>query len=94
MTFIFGAKALASAVVSFGSTALTTAATGDAAAPAWRAPISLTMATFMSSAMSVRPSRLLPVATMCPPTRLRPASFTFWSTFLASVLTIGSRPDS
>src|SRR3954466_316024 len=33
MTFIFGAKALASVAVSFGSTALTTAGMGDAAAP-------------------------------------------------------------
>ena len=94
MTRILGANALASAAVSFGSTALTTAATGDAAAPAWRAPISLMIAAFMPSALSVRPSRLVPVATMCPLTRLRPASFTVWLTFLASVLSIGSRPAS
>ena len=94
MAFIFGAKALASAVVSFGSTALTTAATGDAAAPAWRASISLMSAAFMPSAMSVRPSRLAPVATMCPPTSLRPASFAVWLTCLASVVRSGSRPDS
>ena len=88
------ANALASVVVSFGSTALTTAATGDAAAPAWRAPIALMIAAFMPAALSVRPSRLVPVATTCPPTSLRPASCAAWLTFLASVLRIGSRPDS
>ena len=80
MSRIFGANALASAVVSFGSTALTTAATGDAAAPAWRAPIALMIAAFMPAALSVRPSRLVPVATMCPPISFRPASCAVWLT--------------
>ena len=44
--------------------------------------------------MSLRPSWLLPVATMWPPTRLRPASFAVRVAFLASFLTIGSRPAS
>ena len=64
MTFIFGAKALASAVDSFGAMALTTAATGDDAAPVWRAPISLMIAAFIPAALSFRPSRLAPVATI------------------------------
>ena len=73
---------------------MTMAATGDAAAPCWRAPISLTMAAFMPAASSVRPSRLVPVATTCAPTSLRPASCAVWLTFWASVVRIGSRPDS
>ena len=81
-------------MVSFGLTTLTTASTGDAAAPVWRAAISLMSAAFMPSAMSVRPSWLVPVATMRPPTSLRPASFAVRLTSLASVLRIGSRPDS
>ena len=48
----------------------------------------------MPAALSVRPSRLVPVATMRPPTSLRPASRTVCLTFLASVSRIGSRPDS
>src|SRR6187402_3014216 len=74
MTFIFGAKALASTVVSFGAMALTTSSTGDAAAPVSRAAISLMIAAFMPAALSFRPSWLAPVATMRPPTSLRPAS--------------------
>ena len=94
MTFILGANALASADDSLGSTTLTTAATGDAAAPAWRAPISPMIAAFVSATLSVRPSRLLPVATTRPPTSLRPASRTVCLTFGASASRIGSRPDS
>ena len=48
----------------------------------------------MPAASSVRPSRLVPVATTCPPTSLRPASRAVWLTCGASVLRIGSRPDS
>ena len=81
-------------MVSLGSTALTTASTGDAAAPAWRAWIWPRIAAFVSATLSVRPSRLVPVATTCPLTSLRPASFAVWLTFWASVLRIGSRPDS
>src|SRR3954469_11675866 len=50
MTFILPANALASVAVSFGSTALTTAATGDAGVPACRAAIALMIAVFMPSA--------------------------------------------
>ncbi len=94
MTFILGAKALASADVSLGSTTFTTAATGDAGAPAWRALSSPMIAAFVSATSSVRPSRLAPVATMRPPTSLRPASRTVCLTFGASASRIGSRPDS
>src|SRR5215218_1178687 len=55
MGFIWAAIALASASVSFGATAFTTAATGDGAAPPWRAPTSLTMAAFMPAVSRVRP---------------------------------------
>ncbi len=48
---------------------------------------------FMRSTLSVRPSRLVPVATTRPPTILRLASCGVWLTFLASVVSIGSRPD-
>src|SRR3954451_15491720 len=66
MGFIWAAIALASASVSFGATAFTTAATGDGAAPPWRAPTSLTIAAFMAAVSRVRPSRLVPVATTFP----------------------------
>src|SRR4051795_548274 len=94
MTFILPANALASVAVSFGSTALTTAATGDAGVPACRAAIALMIAVFIPSASNVRPSWLDPVATTCPPTSLRPASCAGLFTSLASFLRIGSRPVS
>ncbi len=52
------------------------------------------IAAFVPPTLSVRPSRLEPVATTCPLTSLRPASRAVWLTFRASVLRIGSRPDS
>ena len=52
------------------------------------------IAAFVRALSSRRPSWLLPVATMWPPTRLRPAFFAARAAFLASFLTIGSRPAS
>ena len=48
----------------------------------------------MPARSRVRPSRLVPTATMCPPDIFRRASRAVCFTSLASVLSIGSRPDS
>ncbi len=52
------------------------------------------IAAFVPAILSVRPSRLVPVATIRPPTNSRLASRTVCLTFGASASTIGSRPDS